>query len=264
MRITYVGHATTLIEIGGVTVLTDPNFDPALGRYLPRVAPPAIALDALPLLDAVMITHAHLDHLSLVSLAALGTSVPTFAPPSLAQWLRAEGFGHVVALAPGGEADLGHGVRVTTARARHMGARYGYDRWRGDANMYLFDSGSESCFFAGDTGLGDETHQMPADLLGRQGRKLDVALLPIGAGPWYKPRFRNGHLTSADAFELMRRLDARVLMPYHWGTFRHVTAGAHDAIRELQALLPAYELRERVRIVEPGGRLEIEGLGKRD
>ena len=65
MRITYIGHATLLIEIGGKKILTDPNFDPALGRFLARVSEPGIAIDALPKLDMILLTHAHADHLSL-------------------------------------------------------------------------------------------------------------------------------------------------------------------------------------------------------
>ena len=68
MRVTYIGHATLLIELGGATFLTDPNFDPKLGRILPRVSAPGIALEALPSLDSILLTHAHADHLSFDSL----------------------------------------------------------------------------------------------------------------------------------------------------------------------------------------------------
>ena len=65
--------------------------------------------------------------------------------------------------------------------------------------------------------------------------------------------FRAGHLTAADALALLAQLDARWLVPYHWGTFNHVTSGAFDAVRELRALLPGHALAERVRVLEPGG-----------
>src|ERR1700716_4424817 len=87
LRVTYIGHATLLIEVGGKRLLTDPNFDSALGKFLPRVSAPGIAIDALPKLDAILLTHAHADHLSFDSLDALPDDIPLFAPPTIAKWL---------------------------------------------------------------------------------------------------------------------------------------------------------------------------------
>src|SRR5215208_3826094 len=147
MRITYVGHATLLLEISGVRVLTDPNFDPALGRFLPRVSAPGVALEALPKLDALLVTHAHADHLSFDSLDRLPRDIPLFAPPAVARWLHKRGYLHAVPVPPSGEATVG-GVTIHAAAAKHMGSRYGVDRWRSAANMYLLDAGGVGAFFA--------------------------------------------------------------------------------------------------------------------
>src|SRR3954463_8501958 len=133
VRVTYIGHATLLIEIGGKKFLTDPNFDPKLGKFLPRVSAPGIALSALPKLDAIVLTHAHADHLSFKSLDALPSDIPLFAPPAIAKWLRRQGYAHVVALAPGENAHV-DGVSIKAATATHKGNRYGIDRWRSSAN----------------------------------------------------------------------------------------------------------------------------------
>src|SRR5690349_6705323 len=151
MKVTYIGHATLLLEIGGATILTDPNFDAKLGRILPRVTAPGIALDKLPRIDAILLTHAHADHLSFDSLERLPKNVPLFAPPVIAKWLRRLGFVHAVDLAAGESARL-ESVTIHAAAATHKGNRYGFDKWRSSANMYLLDAG-ETIFFAGDTAL---------------------------------------------------------------------------------------------------------------
>src|SRR3954463_4947245 len=106
LGVTYIGHATLLINIGGKRLLTDPNFDTALGKFLPRVSPPGIALEKLPKLDAILLTHAHADHLSFDSLERLPKPMPLFAPPVIAKWLRRLGFDHAVDLAPGESASI--------------------------------------------------------------------------------------------------------------------------------------------------------------
>jgi L-ascorbate metabolism protein UlaG (beta-lactamase superfamily) len=256
MRITYIGHATLLLELGGARILTDPNFDSKLGRILPRVSPPGIALEKLPQLSAILLTHAHADHLSFDSLEQLSGDIPLFAPPAVAKWLRRLGIGHAVDLAPGESVNVA-GTSIHAAPATHRGNRYGYDRWRAAANMYLLDAG-ETIFFAGDTALAGDTHRLVERTLWDSRRTLDLALLPIGYAPWWKPGFRKGHLTPEDALTLFERLRARTLVPYHWGTFRHVTATAHDAIRRLRTRLEEHHLRAAVRIIEPGETLELD------
>lgn len=257
MRITYIGHATLLIEIQGRRILTDPNFDPALGRFLARVSDPGIALDALPKLDAILVTHAHADHLSFTSLDHLPRDIPLYAPPAVAKWLVRLGYSHALAVGPGETVEV-HGLSIHAALATHQGSRYGVDKWRKAANMYLIDTGVASCFFAGDTALTDDTTALVREHLLERGRRLDVALLPIGHAPWWKTSFRKGHLTSADALDLFGRMDARYLIPYHWGTFDHVTSKAFDAIDRFRGLLVEHPRQGDVRILEPGATFELD------
>jgi L-ascorbate metabolism protein UlaG (beta-lactamase superfamily) len=256
VRITYIGHATLLIELGGKRFLTDPNFDPALGKFLPRVSAPGIPIEQLSGIDAIFVTHAHADHLSFASLDKL-PRVPIFSPPAIAKWLKRRGYENATPIGPGDAIHTGD-VQVHAALATHKGHRYGVDRWRGAANMYLFDTKEISCFFAGDTALTPDTTGMIEANLRPHGRRLDMALLPIGHAPWWKLEgFRKGHLTTTDALTLFERLGARYLIPYHWGTFDHVTSKAHDAINQLRAELPGHSREADVRVLEPGTAFEL-------
>jgi L-ascorbate metabolism protein UlaG (beta-lactamase superfamily) len=263
VQITYIGHATLLLEIAGVRVLTDPNFELKLGRFLPRVTAPGLEIEALPTLAALLLTHAHADHLSFKSLDRLPRDIPLYAPPAVAHWLTKKGYTHAVSLDADESVDLGRGVNVHAGRATHQGSRYGLDRWRSASNMYLLESPVESVFFAGDTALTSSTHQLVEQVLWKRGRQLDIALLPIGYAPAWKPGFRRGHLTGEDALTLFETLRARAMLPYHWGTFRHVTSGAHDAIDRLRATLQGHDARDRVHVIEPGESLTLGPAARR-
>jgi L-ascorbate metabolism protein UlaG (beta-lactamase superfamily) len=258
VEITYIGHATILIKVGETTLLTDPNFDPALGRWLRRVSAPGVAIADLPSIDGILLTHAHADHLSFRSLDAL-PRVPVYAPPAVARWIQRKGVPHAVPIEPGETVEVG-GVRISAELATHAGNRYGVDRWRRQANMYLIDTNEGSVFFAGDTALTDETTALVEREVLESGRTLDVALLPIGYAPRWKVGFRRGHLTSADALTLFERLGARYLIPYHWGTFNHVTSTAFDAIREMRRHVQTHRRGMDVRIIEPGESFHLPSL----
>jgi L-ascorbate metabolism protein UlaG (beta-lactamase superfamily) len=149
-------------------------------------------------------------------------------------------------------------VEIAAAAAKHLGARYGVDRWRSAANMYLIDSAELTCFFSGDTGLSPDSHRLVEERVATRGRRLDVALLPIGHAPWWKlTSFREGHLTYDDALTLFERLGARYFIPFHWGTFNHLTSGAFDAITRLRTRLESHTRREDVKVIEPGQSFEV-------
>jgi L-ascorbate metabolism protein UlaG (beta-lactamase superfamily) len=254
VRITYIGHATLLLRFGEVCVLTDPNFDEKLGLFLPRVAAPGVAMSELPRIDAILLTHAHADHLSFRSLHALPSGIPIYAPPAIARWLQRDGITTAHPVEPGQSFRVAH-ISVTTAPARHVGARYGVDRWRGDAHMYLLDNGTVSVLFTGDTALTPDAVDLAQTI---SPRRVDVALLPIGFAPrWKQYFFRRGHLTAADALSMFEQLNARIFIPFHWGTFQHVTSGAHDAIRVLRSLLESHARASHVKILSPGETLVV-------
>jgi L-ascorbate metabolism protein UlaG (beta-lactamase superfamily) len=106
-------------------------------------------------------------------------------------------------------------VELHAAAATHKGNRYGFDRWRAAANMYLLD-GSTSTFFAGDTASSTTRTILSSTRCGIEDGSSICAPSDRYA-PWWKPGFRKGHLTHEDALDLFERLRASVLVPYHWG-----------------------------------------------
>jgi L-ascorbate metabolism protein UlaG (beta-lactamase superfamily) len=121
--------------------------------------------------------------------------------------------------------------------------------------MYLIDDGRTSVLFTGDTAITPDALSLVSKILPR---RLDVALLPIGFAPrWKEYFFRRGHLTAADALSLFEQLNARVLIPFHWGTFQHVTSSAFDAIEILRSLLMSYGKASQVKILPPGATFSV-------
>ena len=198
-RITYVGHATTLIELDGAVLLTDPLLRPRFG-HVRRIAP---APAALPDVDAVLISHAHRDHLDLPSLRRVPDTVRAYAPPAAAAVLRRAGR-PVQAMLPGDRVRVGD-VEVRAVHARHDGRRVpvGSDR---EAIGFMI-TGTASVYFAGDTDLFPGMRELAG---------IDTALLPVwGWGPKTGP----GHMDPERAARAAELLSPRAVIPVHWGTY---------------------------------------------
>ena len=235
-RLTWLGHASVLLEIGGARIVTDPVLRPRVAHLIRDTPVPG----ALGRLDAILLSHGHHDHLDLPSLRGLDPSAPVLAPPDAAGALRGTRR-PVHALVPGEEVEVA-GVRVRAVRADHDGRRYPL----GNATSALgFVAGG--VYFAGDT----EPFPEMAELAGT----LDVALLPVsGWGPKTGP----GHMDAREAAEALALVRPRMAVPIHWGTYHRVGHRATgDPPREFAG--HAAELAPEVRVVvlEPGGSVEI-------
>jgi L-ascorbate metabolism protein UlaG (beta-lactamase superfamily) len=242
-RLTYVGHATTLIDLDGVRILTDPVLR-ARVFHLRRIAPapPAGSLENV---DAILLSHAHWDHLDLPSLRLFDRSTRIVAPRGLGRLARRLRFGEVTEVDVGETVEVG-AVAVEATPAEHDGRR-GPLGASGPALGYVL-SGSRRVYFAGDTDLFDGMEAI--------GGALDVALIPVAG--WGK-KLGPGHLDAARAAEAVALLQPRVAVPIHWGTFRPVSERG-------EAGHPETEFRDRVaelapsvevRILAPGETLEV-------
>ncbi len=241
-RIVFLGHATVLIELDGVRLLTDPLLRGRVAHLRRRAPLPDASLTAG--LDAVLISHMHHDHLDLASLRLVGRDTQLLVPAGAGAWMRRHGFRSVSELSVGEELHVGT-LAVTAVEARHDGRRW--PRGPGAESVGYLVRGRRAIYFAGDT----ELIEGLADLL----PALDVALLPVGGwGPTLGP----GHMDPLDAARAAEQLKPRLAIPVHWGTFSPIgLAPRHRAglsepprlfAREVARLAPGVE----VRILAPG------------
>ena len=198
--VTYLGHATTLIELDGVSLLTDPVLRPRVAHL--RRAGPAPGIEPP---DAVLISHGHLDHLDLRTLDRLPRTTALFVPRGLGELVSSRGFGAVREVEEGDELAVG-AVMVRVTHADHGGRPA---PGRSEAAVGYAVIGSGSVYFAGDTDLFEGMAGLVPG--------LDLALVPIwGWGPTIGP----GRLDPARAAEALSLLRPRIAVPIHWGTLR--------------------------------------------
>lgn len=245
MDITYIGHSTLLIEIGGKKILTDPNFDPASQRSLTRESKPEVVTGELPKLDMILLTYAQAGHLSPRLMAELQPA-PLFAPPTVARWIRRRGMTSAIEFGPGESLTSGS-LTVYPEAAAHLDAGRTVDQWRTERNMYLIATKYESILLARDTSFADHA----AAIVDRElkGRRLDVALLSVGCAPDWAAKPGDGHLespASLDVSTLSKRLDVRYLISYqHDGAVSQVATPVGGA---------------DVRILDPGESFHVSSL----
>lgn len=214
--VTWVGHSTFLLQVGGRNFLTDPHFGshcaPVPLRGFRRQTPPGLKVGQLPRIDAILLSHNHYDHLDLASLRAVGHGIDIYCPTGVARLLRGVGARRLVEMS-WGESSVFQGVRLVCLPAQHGSARTPFDRngslWCG----WMFEHGERKAAFLGDTGY-DPFFMEFGDRFG----PIDLAMIPIGA---YLPAWFMGplHLNPEEAVRVHLDLKAKHSVAMHWGTF---------------------------------------------
>ena len=217
LGVTWLGHASALLWVDGVTVLVDPVLSPGIPGAAKRLTPPGRTVEGLPPVDAVLISHDHYDHLDVRTLAALPRTTRILAGLNSGTFFRARGFRDVVELdwwdsvgLPG----LSGEVRVEFVPARHWSRRTATDRchrlWGG---WTVTAADGRAVYHAGDTATGPLFERIAA-----RHRHIEIAVLPVGA---YAPRdlLREVHMDPAEAVRAAEVLRAPRMVPIHWGTF---------------------------------------------
>jgi len=249
LGVTFIGHSSFLIQIGGRNVVVDPNFARWL-FVLKRQRRPGVRLRDLPPIDYVLVSHAHFDHLHRPSLRAIarltrwrcGRAPQIIVPRNVGDIVARLGFSRVHEVEWWQEFREGR-LSVTHTPAQHWGARMLRDFHRGFGG-YVVRSQQHSIYHAGDTAYFEGFREI--------GRRLhpELALLPIGA--YHPDHFRNVHTSPEDALRGFLDLRSKMMIPMHYGTFRLSYEPMEEPVQRLRAAAEAAGVNDRVLVLEEG------------
>jgi L-ascorbate metabolism protein UlaG (beta-lactamase superfamily) len=249
MGVTFIGHSSFFLQIGGSNIVVDPIFAPWL-FVLKRLRRPGLRIQDLPPLDAVLVTHAHFDHLHRPSLRAIAraTRIKTgrtpllIVPANVSDLVSDLGFEKIVELNWWEEIQLG-GTRVTATPAKHWGARVIRDMHRGYGG-YVLSGGGHSIYHSGDTAYFGGFAEI--------GQRLhpSVALLPIGA--YHPESFRAVHTSPEDALRGFVEMGAQHMIPMHFGTFKLSQEPMEEPAQRLLSGARRLGIEDRVQVLEEG------------
>jgi len=249
LGVTFIGHASFFVQMGGQSVVLDPNFARWL-FVLKRLRKPGLRVDDLPPIDLVLVTHAHFDHLHRPSLRAIvnhtrrttGKGPTIVVPHHVFDLVSDIGFEEIIELDWWNHYRHG-GLTVTHVPSRHWGARILKDSHRGYGG-YVLRSEKHSLYHAGDTAYFSGFREI--------GQRLspEVALLPIGA---YNPeQFRNVHTSPGDATRAFLDLNSRWMVPMHYGSFRLSHEPIDEPLQLLEREARNAGIEDRVVVMEEG------------
>jgi L-ascorbate metabolism protein UlaG (beta-lactamase superfamily) len=242
-RITWLGHATVLIELDGVRLLTDPVLGRRVGPLV-RVSGEAVDAAALAPIDSVLLSHLHADHADLGSLRRL--HAPVIAPSGAGDWLRGAGIEVVREVSAGTEVSVGD-VGVTAIPALHDDRRRPLGRHADPVGFVAH--GPLGVYFAGDTDLFEGMRELRGT--------VDVALLPVWG---WGPSVGEGHLDPQRAAQAAAMIGPKLAIPIHWGTFALPWArdgGSDRHAREFAELAAELAPEVDVRVLLPGESAEL-------
>jgi L-ascorbate metabolism protein UlaG (beta-lactamase superfamily) len=249
LGLTFIGHSSFLIQMGGESVMIDPNFARWL-FVLKRLRRPGVRVRDLPAIDLVLITHAHFDHLHRSSLRAIvhnnlrtrGHAPVIIVPSHVTDLVSDLGFSEIIEL-DWWKSSRHRSLTVTHVPSRHWGARILRDSHRGYGG-YVLRAGKHSVYHAGDTAYFEGFSEI--------GRRLspEVALLPIGA--YNPPTFRNVHTNPADATRAFLDLKARWMIPMHYGTFRLSHEPVDEPLQLLEQEAQSAGIEDQVVVLKEG------------
>ena len=254
LAVTFIGHASFLIQIGGLRLLIDPVFADWL-VLIRRLRRPGVQVRDLPPIDAVLLTHAHMDHLNFPSLRRVirhtyrlaGRTPVVIVPKGVEDLVSNLGFESVQTMRWWSTLRLRQ-VEVTMTPAQHWGARMLRDSHRGYGG-YNIRNGSHSVYHSGDTGYFEGFREIGERM------KPKVALLPIGA--YFPDTYRTVHTSPEEAVRGFVELGSDRMVPMHYGTFRLGREPMDEPLARLAAEANRLNIKDQVKVLEEGETMHL-------
>jgi L-ascorbate metabolism protein UlaG (beta-lactamase superfamily) len=259
LGVTFIGHSSFLLQVGGRRVLIDPVFSKRL-ILLRRQRRAGVLVEDLPPIDLVLLTHAHMDHLDLASLRRVvratrrlsGRAPEVVVPRGVEDLVESTGFSRVHRLEWWGQIDV-QGLKVTMTPCRHWGARMFRDVHRGYGG-YVVEGGGQSVYHSGDTAYFEGFREI--------GRRLmpEVALLPIGA--YFPDSYRSVHTSPEEALRGFVELGAEQMVPMHYGTFRLGREPMDEPLKRLEAEAARLGIKGQIKVLEEGETMQLSSVAR--
>lgn len=251
-QVTWIGHATVLVQYKGINVLTDPIFSDRASPFSfmgpRRSAPPSLSIDQLPPIDFVLISHNHYDHLDEYTVKILGDGTTWVVPLGYKQWFADLGVSKVVELDWWDKRDIA-GAAITATPSQHWTGRGLNDRYKALWASWAVQIGEFKFWFSGDTGYNDRIFSE----IGARCGPFDLALIAVGG---YDPRWfmKNMHVNPEEAVLIHNDIRSKYSLGIHWGTFPLTAEPIDEPPQRLHAA--ARSLKDSVFVTYPLGKTE--------
>ena len=245
--VTWVGHATVLVEVDGVRILTDPALTSRMVHLRRRRPAPDLGR-----IDAVLVSHVHMDHLHLRSMQRLGHLPRLVVPAGAEPLVSSVGAGAVQAVRPGDELEVAAGISVEVVHAEHGCRRGPHSKVVAQPVGYVLRIGAARIYFAGDTDLFAAMRDLGP---------IDVALLPIWG---WGPSLGEKHLDPLSAATATHWISPDRVVPIHWGTYSPIRPRRGDPpwlerpLESFRTALADEGIAHRLLAVEPGGSFSVD------
>lgn len=242
---TWIGHSTFLIQLNGLNILTDPVWAQRMG-FQKRLTSPGLALEEMPEMDVVVISHGHYDHLDFPTLKKLKGNPQYFVPVGLKSLFVKKGYKKVIEMNWWDSIDY-EGIKVHFVPAQHWTRRTMTDMNTSHWGGFIFEGHSETMYFVGDTGYFSGFKEISRRFT------IDTVFMPIGA---YEPEWfmKDSHINPEDSIKAFLELGGKLFVPMHYGAYRLADDTGPEALERLT--------REWHRLSLPKEQLKVLKIGE--